>query len=54
MIIARHSVAGILRMLAFVVLLSLAAPRLALAQGTTGTLPDPISSRDLVRYAGRL
>jgi hypothetical protein len=54
MTIARLSVAGILRMLAFVVLLALAAPRTAAAQGTTGTLPDPISSRDLVRYAERL
>jgi Spy/CpxP family protein refolding chaperone len=30
------------------------APRFALAQGTNGALPDPISSRELLTYAERL
>ena len=43
---------------AFLILVFLLSPilliRTAVAQGTTGTLPDPISSRELIRYAERL
>jgi hypothetical protein len=40
-------------LLSVIILLGGFAPR-ALAQGTSGSLPDPISSRDLQKYAQRL
>lgn len=48
-----HRSAWTLALLSVIILLGGFAPR-ALAQGTSGSVPDPISSRDLQKYVQRL